>query len=103
MAIPSGLQVNAYEWEKGKSLYGFKKKEFIESDKFQRILRNFCDGNNITMLDLLPVFRQKSKGDLYFDFDGHLTRKGHEVVAQELWKKQLWKKLLTTKGLCDKK
>ena len=85
VAIPPGVQVNANEWEKGKFLYGFNRSEFVQSDNWQSMLKEFCRENEIPLLDLLPILRKESKGDLYFDYDGHWTYKGHEIVSEALF------------------
>lgn len=57
-------------------------KEQVEYDKFQKLAKKFAQENNISYLDALPYFRQKSiNNTFYFNIDGHWNAKGHELAA----------------------
>lgn len=54
-------------------------------DYFNGLLREFAQKNNILFLDLLPKFERHKREGLYLSKDGHLTVKGHQLVAEALF------------------
>ena len=52
--------------------------------KPQRIMCEICEELNIPCLDLLPILIQNNAKELYIPADGHLSKEGHAVVAQQL-------------------
>jgi len=54
---------------------------------FNEYLENMSREKNIPFLDLLPAFENFPLDEIYFRQDIHLTPKGHQIVAEQLWKK----------------
>lgn len=49
-------------------------------------ISTFAAKNNISYLDLLPIFQKRyNNQELFFQFDGHWNSNGHELVAQALY------------------
>jgi len=51
----------------------------------QRVVARFCRQRDITVLDLLPVFKEKSRSTkLFFQNDLHWTKEGHRLAADQI-------------------
>jgi lysophospholipase L1-like esterase len=80
---PWGHQVNDREWMPGR--YGFMPEGASASDVSWQRVRAFASANDIPYLDLLPAFRAyQGDAPLYFEYDNHLTVRGHELMARSL-------------------
>jgi hypothetical protein len=84
--IPLPSQVDSQEWQKGETFfYGNSAEKMKKSIVYQTRLLSYCTLAGIKCVDLLPYFRKaKISGKeslLYFPFDGHWTKDGHEVVT----------------------
>jgi hypothetical protein len=55
-----------------------------DPQKPQRIISEICEELKIPYLDLLPIFIQNNAKELYIPADGHFSKEGHAVVAQQL-------------------
>ena len=97
--IPVGEQVHKEDWELRKMEYGLNEKDF-DLEKPQKKLINFCEGNIISYIDLLPKFKEKAmNGDrLYYKSDVHWNEKGHELAADIIAESLLKENLLKNKG-----
>ncbi len=52
-------------------------------------LNNLAQVYKINFLDIAPIFKKHLEEKLYFNFDGHLTPRGHTLVAEALWKNMI--------------
>jgi len=83
--FPHALQIDKHQ------LNFFKKKGFNISNKIvdsripQDLLLDFCNKNNISCLDLLPLLKS-SENQLYLSYDQHLNEQGREFAAIEIKK-----------------
>jgi len=62
-----------------------------------RSLDNFCRGEDIRYLDLLPLFKdhyKKTKTPLYFEYDQHLNKEGMELTASLIFEEIVRRKPL---------
>jgi lysophospholipase L1-like esterase len=60
-------------------------KDFLgDVSRPQRIMQQICEEAHIPFLDLLPVLAEHRAESLYIPREGHLTKRGHEVVAGAL-------------------
>jgi hypothetical protein len=86
-SIPMGTQVHDESRKRLQDEY-----PELKSWKFERperILKDFCQKNNIEFLPLLSQFRQTAERTgvpLYFDYEGHFTVEGHRLLADILFK-----------------
>jgi lysophospholipase L1-like esterase len=100
--IPVREQVHKEDWElrkiQRKMEYGLNEKDF-DLEKPQKKLIDFCEGNNISYIDLLPKFKEKAMNGirLYYKSDVHWNEKGHELAA-DIIAESLLKENLKNKG-----
>jgi len=79
--IPPEAQLNLEKYSLNTRLYFAKRPIFY----LNKLLKELTDKEDIYYLDLIGIFeRNKNKG-LYFDRDGHLTEKGHNVASGALY------------------
>jgi hypothetical protein len=87
LIIPDKLQADDKLWQ----FLVSHCKNFENEDKFDRfnanqLLREFFNENDIQYIDFLPVFRAyKNSGKSYYQKDPHLTKVGHQVVAETVY------------------
>ena len=55
------------------------------SDRLNQLLRKFADTHHVGYIDFLPILQAHQDKPLYFNWDGHLTKDGHAIVAQTLF------------------
>lgn len=85
---PQGHQVNEHEWIPGR--YSFVPEGSVVSDRSVDTISQFTAGEGIHFLSLFPDFRAyHGEEALYFPYDGHWTRVGHQVMAGRLEKYML--------------
>ena len=73
--------------------------DFFDYGKPYRLLEEFAKSENITIVNLYPVFKkefQQNKRSMYLEEDHHLNDYGHELFAKELYNK------LVEAGVIDK-
>jgi hypothetical protein len=85
VTIPVGAQLNGYEWDWGRAQQYFEPGVTV-SDEPQKRIRDLLSSNGYAALDVLPPLQFTSTPEhrMFFPYDGHLTPKGHEVVAKEI-------------------
>ena len=81
---PYGHQVNTKEWNLGRGVHLFKNDTFY-SDRLAKIIENFGKENNITVFNLFQGFKDSTDYPLYYPYDGHLTEKGHGLMADLMY------------------
>jgi hypothetical protein len=80
---PWGHQVSDKEWVPGR--YGYMKEGETRTDASAKTIRRLAALENMDVLDATPAFESyRGKQKLYFDFDPHWTRVGHQVMASAL-------------------
>ena len=78
--IPMEGQLKREQYSEHVRIYTAKQYSHYWNDR----LKELSDQYNVAFLDLLPVFQEHEKESLFLDRDGHLTPRGHELVAEEL-------------------
>lgn len=60
------------------------------------LLTDFCRKKGIPFLDITNAMRKAvdEGNETYFTMDAHLTRKGHEVAAETIYREILEKRLI---------
>lgn len=80
VSYPWGHQVNDREWVPGRD--NFIPRGAVASDASARRLARFAEDSGTVFLDLLPHFRNYPGSEpLYFQYDNHLTVRGHRLMA----------------------
>ena len=97
--IPSKLQIHDEFWEKIKRQYTLNDQNYKLS-KPNDILVQFGSDNDISVLDMLPTFREHAKNGerLYFYKDGHWNEKGHKLAAELIYDKLIEEQLIPLGG-----
>jgi lysophospholipase L1-like esterase len=80
--IPMESQISPPDQMSMASQFYFKEPP---TDDFEKAVRMFCEANKVDFIDMLTVFRDNKKLDLYFEKEGHLTELGHNLVAETLY------------------
>lgn len=78
---PYGHQVSPDEWAYGRHRFGFANDQ-IYSDRPEQILREFAQTNDILFNSLFEPFQQSKNIQLFFPYDGHFNKNGHELAAE---------------------
>ncbi len=85
MMHPHGHQLSPVAWNQGRHQWAFESGK-IYSLRPQQDLHQFATSQQIAYLDLLPAFKGASDPkSLFFDFDGHFTPAGHQLMADTLF------------------
>ena len=83
IVYPMRFQQSEGEWNATKELYGLNTSGFdLESPN--RVIANICSKNNLSCLDLLPVFKENGKQILHFPFDQHWNKQGNLIAGKEI-------------------
>jgi hypothetical protein len=80
---PRGHQVSENEWRIGRTHEGIGDGVY-ESAIFSS-LEHFARKFGIPFLNMTKAFKGKSRGDLYYQLDGHWTARGNSVAADTLF------------------
>lgn len=56
----------------------------IDSEQPYKLLDQFCEENQITCVNLLPVFREHTDSVLYYHYDIHWTTLGNQLAADTI-------------------
>ena len=86
VVFPLGHIIGRDEWAKGRLEFGFKIGKTYSNQALEDI-KSWAKAQAIDTFDLTAALSQAKKGSsqkLYFDFDGHWTRYGNQIVADAL-------------------
>ncbi|OGW92446.1 MAG: hypothetical protein A3G33_03080 [Omnitrophica bacterium RIFCSPLOWO2_12_FULL_44_17] len=81
---PYGIQVGPNQWNEGRVFWGFEKGKLYDDLFSFNLVENFAKENGIPFIKILNELRAHADEKLYFDYDGHLTPRGNEIVAETL-------------------
>jgi len=86
--LPPGHVVNDFEWDIGRQYHSFAA-GFTHNDAPLRDIYDSFQDIDVPVIYLKGAMAQTSKQEdrLYFPYDGHLTPRGHDVVATTLFNK----------------
>lgn len=84
IVIPRSFQV--YEWDLAKWQNAYRlTSEQLDLDRPQRVLKEWASARSVSVLDLLPGFREYHRAHpddmLYFHPDTHLNTRGHRLAG----------------------
>lgn len=82
---PHAMQVDGYQWGKGRLTRGFTRGQVYATRPLDDLVKL---GNELGVpsVSLLSDFRSESSKKLYYDWDGHFTPIGHEAAGRGLAK-----------------
>jgi lysophospholipase L1-like esterase len=83
--VPSRLEIDDRTWRLSRHLYGWDEAGWDRRRVAQR-LQEVGARSGIPVLDLTEALRRANEGDPkpYFTYDGHWSRVGHRVAAEEV-------------------
>lgn len=93
--IPERQQVYSDQWGKMKRQFDVSDKK-IDILRPNEILKKFCQTEGIPFLDLTVGLQQAVKGghNAYFTIDPHLSREGHNIAAEIIYRAITEKRLI---------
>lgn len=92
VSIPDGPYVNEVAWRNIQRVGFDVVPEMLTSDAPDKVIQMACEKAGVLCFTVSEAFRQrKQEPDLFFTLDGHLTAKGHQLLAETLAPKlQKW-------------
>jgi lysophospholipase L1-like esterase len=83
LLVPTRYQVEEGAWHRYRREWGLPEEAF-DREHGQREVRAFLEAESIPHVDFLEAFRAAAEGGkkLYYSFDQHWTRDGHELAAE---------------------
>jgi len=82
--IPVRHQVDFNEWGLIRNAYKLNEKDY-DIHKPQKILKEFCNENNIDCLDLLRPLQHAEQFPFYLHEEGHFNKHGHKLTAEIIY------------------
>ncbi|VAX35459.1 Lipid A export ATP-binding/permease protein MsbA [hydrothermal vent metagenome] len=81
---PYGIHVDETQWNEGRKVWGFEQgKVYTDYYPFE-LVKGYAKTKGIPYINSLENFLKAPKKKYFFDFDGHLTVEGNEIVAQTI-------------------
>jgi len=84
VAYPHGIFVGKTEWNEGRESWGFERDRLYTDVYAFELLERFAKANNIPFINTLPAFPKNSDQLYFFDFDGHMSPAGNQIVARSI-------------------
>ncbi len=82
---PYGMVVGPDQWAEGRTAWGFERGRTYDPSLALRLLQEFAKQARIPLINTFPRFTEAARTQkLFYDWDGHLTPAGHQVVATAL-------------------
>lgn len=81
---PYAVQVSADQWKTERESYGFEVGRVYDDLYPVEWFEKFCAQEGIVLINTYPAFRQAVGQHLFYDWDGHFTPAGHDLVARQL-------------------
>ncbi|MEA3489174.1 MAG: SGNH/GDSL hydrolase family protein [Candidatus Omnitrophota bacterium] len=85
VSYPNAVEVDGEAWSRGREEYGFVAGRVYPEPAVVDIMREYAEKRDIPLVNLYGYFRGNRTPGLFFDFDGHFTKKGHRVMAEGLF------------------
>ena len=86
VALPTQYQVHEELWTHYFSTFGINP-DLYDLNKPQKMLKDFCEQNQIEYIDVLPAMRSAgSQRQLFYPIASYMSPEGHRVVADEVCK-----------------
>ncbi len=82
---PYGMLAGPNQWAQGRLAWGFEPGKTYEADAALALLSQFSATSGIPLVSTFDSFRGAAASrKLFYDWDGHLTPDGHQVIATHL-------------------
>lgn len=100
-SYPYGIHVGPNQWGQGRTYWGFESGRIYDGRYAFDLLKNFARKNDIPYIETLDNFLAETAKDknkaLFFNFDGHLTPAGNDIVSGAIAANKDFKALLRKK------
>lgn len=93
-AYPYGVQVGPDQWGKGRTAFGFEPGITYDDPFPFELMAGFAREHGIPFLTTAPAFAAARQEPLFYDWDGHFTPRGHQVIADALERDPVFLNLL---------
>lgn len=82
VVYPHGIYVGETQWNEGRKTWGFEQnKRYTDYFPFE-LVEEFARKNHIPFINTLDAFLLAEDKPYFYDWDGHMTPAGYEIVAQ---------------------
>ena len=82
VVYPHGIHVGKDQWGAGRLPWGFEANKIYTDTYPFELIENYAKEKGIPCIETLDDFLARNEVKLFFDWDGHLTPAGNEVMAQ---------------------
>jgi len=82
VAYPYGIQVSPHAWQDGRLSWGFQKDKLYDCAVPFEMFYDYAKEKKVKFINLWPHLLKYNTQNLYYDWDGHWTSLGHEIVAE---------------------
>ncbi len=92
---PYGMLAGPDQWGDGRVYWGFESGKTYEAAPALAMFHQFAREENMLLINTYESFRDAAKTrTLFYNWDGHFTPAGHEVVATHLTRDEAFLDLL---------
>lgn len=93
---PYGMMVGPDHWAEGRTFWGFERGRTYDATAALTVFQRFSEAHAIPLLNTFEDFKAAgSSQQLFYDWDGHFTPAGHDVVAMHVVRDPAFRRLLT--------
>ncbi len=92
VTYPYGHQVGGRQWSQGRAYWGFEPGRVYDPAEGFAIIEDFTRRERIGFINLYDALVRHKDEILYFDRDGHWTKRGHEVVGRALFDNEVFQR-----------
>jgi len=94
VSYPYGHMVGEDQWAKGRVYWGFERDRVYGAADAFSLIEEFTRKNDIDLINLYGPLKAKKDEPLYFNSDGHWTRRGQEVAANAIFDSGIFQEAL---------
>ncbi len=91
---PHGIYVGANQWTEGRKTWGLEPGKLYTDRYSFDLVENFAKENQIPFYNTLDDFLNAPLKDYFFNWDGHMTPAGYEVVGKSVAKSKVFLRIL---------
>jgi hypothetical protein len=84
VVYPHGIYVGEHQWAKGRETWGFEDGKIYRDYYAFEVLEDYAYRRSMPFLNSLDSFLGAEPKKYFYDWDGHMTPDGYEVVAHSI-------------------
>lgn len=96
---PHGIYVGETQWHEGRKTWGFEQNRRYDDHFSFELVERFAAEHDIPFINTLDAFLLAEDKPYFYDWDGHLTPAGHEIVAQTVVLHPAFQQTLNSPGV----